>query len=99
MKSWKKNALDAAGFVWSVGRGVHANASDAICLKEYWDEKAEIKSRSVTFTKRCRDCYKETQLLILQISFLLSKKAQTCANSNPRKSFHKTFTFKNCHGD
>jgi hypothetical protein len=36
---------------------------------------------------------------LLQISFLLSKKAQTCANLNPRKSFHKTFPFKNCHGD
>jgi hypothetical protein len=75
MKSWKKNALDAAGFVWSVGTGGHAKASDAIRLKEHLDREAEIKSHGVTFTKRCRDCSKETQLLISQ-GYYKSKKAK-----------------------
>jgi hypothetical protein len=66
MKSWKKDALDAAGFVWSVGTGSGTTTSDAIRLEEYWNEKAEIKSHGVRFTKKCRDCSKETQLLISQ---------------------------------
>jgi hypothetical protein len=73
MKSWKKNALNAAGFVWSVGRGSTTTASTAIRLQEHWEGEAAIKSQGVTFTKRCRDCSEEKQLFISQGYYMDNK--------------------------